>query len=62
MHAQDQIVQLARKVGSDDRSTNDLDLFAAHAVSEGREGLISNLFLAVIAIAVLLGSLALLWR
>ena len=55
------MVQLARKVGSGDKS-NDLDLFAAHAAAERREGLVSNLFFAVTGIAILLGSLALLWR
>jgi hypothetical protein len=37
-----------RKVGADSASSDDLDLFAAHASGEGCDALISNVFLAVI--------------
>jgi len=62
MHARDQAVQLARKLRCSDRSSDDLDIFASHASGEAHDGLISNIFCAVIALAVLVGSIALLLR
>jgi hypothetical protein len=61
MHARDQLVQLARKMGSGDGSPNDPDLFAAHASAEGRQALTSNAFIVAMALLVLLGSIALFW-
>jgi hypothetical protein len=62
MHARDQVVKLARKVGSGDSSSNDLDLFSTHASAVGREGLVINVFIAITALVVLRGSVALFWR
>ena len=61
MHARDQLVQLARKMGSGDSSPSDLDVFSAHASAEGREALTSNTFIVAMALVVLFGSIALFW-
>ena len=55
IHAQDRVRELARHIG--DTSSDDLDIFGAHARAEGSEGQVSAL-LSIASIAVLLGAFA----
>ena len=59
-HARDRLVEQARHL--QDETSDDVDMFVAHARAEGRGGLVVAGFVSILAILALVGALALFWK